>query len=168
MKIYVCSRKEMRSQYYTNKEWYNDENKYFISIAGLADGCAYPCPFLTRDSKRVLHLLFDDVTEFEKDNPSVILFSIEHAKKIVEFVNLIPKDSKISLYINCAAGISRSGAIGSCLNDFFNNGNVEDFEYFKKMNTQIQPNPYVRRLLTEELFGKKDWGKIFENQLNSL
>ena len=58
MKIFVCSKKEMRSQYYTNKNWYNDPNKYFISIAGLADGCEYPCPFLAKDSKRVLHLLF--------------------------------------------------------------------------------------------------------------
>ena len=74
MKIFVCSKKEMRSQYYTNKNWYNDPNKYFISIAGLADGCEYPCPFFAKDSKRGLHLLFDDVTASERDNPAVLLF----------------------------------------------------------------------------------------------
>ena len=163
MKIFVCSRKEMRSQYYTDKEWYNDENKYFISIAGLADGCAYPCPFLTNDSKRVLHLLFDDVGEIEKDNPSLILFSIEHAKKIIEFVKTIPQKESTVLYINCAAGISRSGAVGSCLNEYFNNGNVKDFEHFKIINSQIQPNPYVKRILTKELFGEKDYEEIFKS-----
>lgn len=161
MKIFVCSRKEMRSQYYTDKTWYNDENKYFISIAGIADGCEYPCPFLAKDSKRVLHLLFDDVTEHYADDLSVRLFDIEHAKKIVDFVQRIP--SSAVLYVNCAAGISRSGAVGDCLNNYFNNSNPEDFESFKKVNSQIQPNPYVKRILNQKLFGDTDYSKIFFN-----
>jgi predicted protein tyrosine phosphatase len=149
----------MRSQYYTDKNWYNDPKKYFISIAGIADGCEYPCPFLTKDSKRVLHLLFDDVTESYIDDPSIRIFDNEHAKKIVEFAKRIPTDAV--LYVNCAAGISRSGAVGSCLNDYFNNGNVEDFNNFKEVNPQIQPNPYVKRILNKELYGEIDYFKIF-------
>ena len=159
MKIFVCSRKEMRSQYYTDKEWYSDPNKYFISIAGFADGCEYPCPFLTKDSKRVLHLLFDDVTEDYADTPSVRLFDSDHAKAIVEFAKTIP--SNATLYVNCAAGISRSGAVGDCLNNYFNNEIPKDFEDFKKVNSQIQPNPYVKRLLNKELYGDVDYCKIF-------
>lgn len=150
MKIFVCSRKEMRSQYYTDKNWYNDPNKYFISIAGLADGCEYPCPFLTKDSKRVLHLLFDDVTETEKDNPCIIIFNDDHANKIFEFIKTIPDEDDITIYVNCAAGISRSGAVGYVLNIYFNkfiNENNKDFELFNKVNKHIQPNPFVKRLL---------------------
>lgn len=159
MKIFVCSKKEMRSQWFTDKDWYSDPKKYFISIAGLADGCEYPCPFLTKDSKRVLHLLFDDVTESEKDNPSIILFCQDHAKAIVDFVKRIPKD--VILYVNCAAGISRSGAVGFCINEYVNSNNLEDYETFKQLNFQIQPNPYVKRILNKEMFGEKNYSEIF-------
>ena len=159
MKIFVCSKKEMKSQYYTNKNWYNDPNKYFISIAGLADGCEYPCPFLTKDSKRVLHLLFDDVTESERDNPAIILFDQEHANKILEFIKTIPNTEDITIYVNCAAGISRSGAVGYCLNVYFNMENEKEFLFFMDMNKQIQPNPMVKRILmntlTDDKYGKK-------------
>jgi predicted protein tyrosine phosphatase len=165
MKIFVCSKKEMRSQYYTDKNWYNDPNKYFISIAGLADGCEYPCPFLCKDSKRVLHLLFDDVTERERDNPSLRLFDQDHANKILEFIKTIPNAEDTVIYVNCAAGISRSGAVGYCLNVYFNMENEKEFLFFREMNKQIQPNPMIKRILmntlTDDKYGKKTYAEIF-------
>jgi predicted protein tyrosine phosphatase len=153
MKIYVCSKQEMKEQYKSNKDWYNDETKFFISIAGFADGCEYPCPFLTVDSQHVCHLLFDDVTDYFKDCPNVNLFCEEHADKIFNFVKQIPDNNKNTIYVNCAAGISRSGAVGYVINLYFNkflNDNVEDYKFFEKINTQIQPNPYVKSLLMKK------------------
>ena len=94
MKIYVLSKKELKKIGYIDKTFFTDEKRYFISIAGIADGCEYPHPFLTKDSKRVLHLLFDDVTEKHTEefgyDPSIILFDNEHANKIFEFIKTIP------------------------------------------------------------------------------
>lgn len=163
MKIYVLSRKELKKIGYIDKEFFANKKRYFISIAGIADGCEYPHPFLTKDSKRVLHLLFDDVTEKHTEefgyDPSIILFDNEHANKIFEFIKTIPND--VELYVNCAAGISRSGAVGFVLNEYFNRNNIEDYNAFKKNNFQIQPNPMVKRILTETIFGKVDYSKIF-------
>ena len=79
--------------------------------------------------------------------------------KIFEFIKTIPNDSEI--YINCAAGISRSGAVGFVLNEYFNQDNYEHYERFKKVNMQIQPNPMVKRILHETIFGKIDYSTIF-------
>ena len=137
---------------YRDKTFFSYPKRYFISIAGAADGCEYPHYYLTKDSKRVLHLLFDDVTESEKGNPAVILFDKEHANKIFEFIKTIPND--VEIFINCAAGISRSGAVGTVLNEYFNQNNKEDYQYFYKVNSQIMPNPMVKRILFETIFGK--------------
>lgn len=149
MKIKVLSTQGLKNQYYIDESWFDDEYKYFISIAGMNDGCEYPCPFLTSDSKRVLHLLFDDITAEEKNNQLVILFDNERAKKIIEFAQTIPANATV--YINCNSGISRSGAIGECLNTYFNEHNKEDYEEFLKINSHIQPNEYIKNILTKEL-----------------
>lgn len=151
MKIYVVPKKALRNQYYSNKEWFDDKNNYFISIAGLEDGCEYPNPFLSKDSKRVLHLLFDDVTESEKDNPSCILFNETHADKIFNFVKTIPID--VTLYVNCAAGVSRSGAVGYLINEYINRNNSNDYKDFEINNSHILPNPMIVRILKKKFFG---------------
>ena len=98
MKIYVVSKKYLKQIWFKDKTFFYNEKRYFISIAGAADGCEYPNPFLVKDSKRVLHLLFDDITESEKDNPAVIIFDNEHADKIFQFIKTIPND--VELYVN--------------------------------------------------------------------
>ena len=163
MKIYVVSKKYLKQIWFKDKKFFYNEQRYFISIAGAADGCEYPNPFLVKDSKRVLHLLFDDVTEKHTEefgyDPSVIFFDNEHANKIFEFIKTIPND--VELYVNCAAGISRSGAVGFVLNEYFNKNNIDDYSTFQKINSGIKPNPMVKRILTETIFGKVDYSKIF-------
>ena len=153
MKIIVCSKKDMRTQWYTNKNWFFDVKKYFISICGSEDDFAYPYM-----NSHVLKLRFDDITEKEE---YCILFNKEHASKIHEFIKTIPENSWI--YINCAAGISRSGAVGYCLNDYFNENNKEDYNWFFENNKQIQPNPIVKKILNNELFGEVDYNEIFKD-----
>ena len=162
MKIFVYSKKELKNQYYINKKWFCDPNKYFISISGMMDDCKYPCEFLSHNSKRVLHLLFDDVTEIESDSSNIILFDIEHANKIFDFSKSIPENA--TLYINCSAGISRSGAVGCVLNEYLNSDNKEDYLSFYDINSQIQPNPYVKKILSDVVFGQKNYYEIFKQR----
>ena len=152
MKIYVCSKKDMRAQWAVSPEWFKDPNKFFITIAGMADG-EYAYPFV---GSHVLRLMFDDIT---REEDGLILFNEEMAKKIHVFADTITGNV---LYVNCAAGISRSGAVGYCLNEYFNENNPEDYNAFKKENAQIQPNPTVKRILMDELFGKIDYASIFK------
>lgn len=73
--------------------------------------------------------------------------------KINSFIRIDPAHG---LFINCAAGISRSGAVGEVLNDYFNRyseNNEADREYFRNHNRQICGNPLVRRILRNVLFG---------------
>ena len=170
MKINVVSKKFLKTQWYKDKNWFFDPHKIFITIAGLADGCEYPCPYLAAasDKSKILRLMFDDVTEREADNPALHLFNDTHAKKIKEFIDSFKNSYKWfdgMLYVNCAAGISRSGAVGYCLNEYINHCNENIFYYnlFKEQNSHIQPNPYVKRLLSNELFGNIDYSTIFKN-----
>ena len=169
MLIEVVSKQFLKKQWYSNKNWFFDPQNIFITIAGIADGCEYPCPYLAnRDNPNViLRLMFDDVTEKEKDNPSITLFNENHAKQIHEFIDSFKKNYKWydgKLYINCAAGISRSGAVGYCLNEYVNHCSENIFYYnlFFKENSHIQPNPYVKRILSNELFGQIDYNEIFK------
>ena len=66
-----------------------------------------------------MKLEFDDVSERDVDN-NCIFFDEILAKKIQEFVNDIPINSEKSIYIHCDAGVSRSGAVGYILNEYFN------------------------------------------------
>ena len=111
------------------------------------DQCAVPV-----SGENVLKLCFDDTTVADPDK-SLILFDEDMARRIAAFAKRI--DATRELFINCAAGISRSGAVGEVLNDYFNRyleNNETDNEYFKIHNRQICGNPLVRRVLRNILF----------------
>lgn len=86
----------------------------FISIRHAAE------PDATRaiplDGPNILKLQFDDAVEDPDHN--LMLFDERIAGKIVDFIRSI--DTERLLFVNCGAGISRSGAIGEVLNDYFN------------------------------------------------
>ena len=123
----------------------------FISIRHPAEkdpNCAVPV-----NSDNILKLHFDDAV----DDPghTLVLFDAATAGEIVRFVRRIDTDRL--LFINCGAGVSRSGAVGEVLNEYFNRyleSNAADDEYFRRLNPQILPNPRVRRVLHDALFGK--------------
>ena len=122
----------------------------FISIRHSSEAnqnCAIPV-----NGDNILKLRFDDAVE-DPDH-ALVLFDAAIAEKIVNFIRII--DTSLPLFINCGAGISRSGAIGEVLNDYFNKyieRNDVDAEYFRRMNRQIQGNQLVRRILSNALFG---------------
>ena len=76
------------------------------------------------------------------------------AERIASFVKTF--DSRKLLFVNCSAGVSRSGAVGEVLDEYFNvylEKNPLDHEYFLRLNPQIQGNSLVRRLLRRALIG---------------
>lgn len=128
-------------------------SKNFITIRNSFEpdpDCAVP---LTGEN--ILKLQFDDITDNTPEpDTACIQFNEEIAQQIVHFVNRIDRNRE--LFINCAAGISRSGAVGEVLNDYFNSfleDNEPDRRYFIRSNPQINGNPLVRRLLRQALFG---------------
>jgi predicted protein tyrosine phosphatase len=117
--------------------------------------------FLTENNKNIfremgcknfLSLNFSDITDnqYEKvrvSYPRTILFNQEHAKQIVDFIRDIQGKKEDSVLVaHCQAGISRSGAVGTFVNDYCG----LDYSDFLRENPYIMANPYVLRLLRRE------------------
>lgn len=143
MKIFVVPKKFIIKQ---DDVFFSKNN--IINIRSSFDDYNLPNSF------SLLRLIFDDVTEKEQDE-SYVKFSEKHAQEIFNFITNMDKSKY--LFVNCDAGISRSGAVGFCLNEYFNKyleDNREDYEFFEQENYQISPNPLVKRLLNNKLFGQ--------------
>lgn len=107
------------------------------------------------ESERWMSVFFEDIRPehtlliplLEKQlGRQLIRFGDEQADSIIEFLNNChrrPKEE--TLYVNCVAGISRSGAIVSFACEVFN----LDRDKFKKDNPYILPNNLVLYLLRE-------------------
>ena len=143
MKIFVVPKKFIIKQ---DDVFFSKNN--IINIRSSFDDYNLPNSF------SLLRLIFDDVTEKEQDE-SYVKFSEKHAQEIFNFITNMDKSKY--LFVNCDAGISRSGAVGFCLNEYFNKyleDNKKDYEFFVQENYQISPNPLVKRLLNNKLFGQ--------------
>ena len=93
-------------------------------------------------------LVFDDIIDDEigkrlHDKGDCQLFSKEQAKQLYDFI--FKNRHKSQVLVHCSAGISRSGAVGTFINDFLK----KDYFVFKREHPNILPNPYVLRLLKE-------------------
>lgn len=99
----------------------------------------------------VIDVRFDDITD---TSPAVgqsthsgrkfILFDEVHARNIINFTNAV-KDKFEIVVIHCAAGVSRSGAVGLWMCRYLGM-NESDFHY---TNRGIMPNMYVLNVLNE-------------------
>ena len=123
------------------------KNNNFISI-GEQEGYEG----VSANGPNILKLVFDDASPSEA---GLILFSPEQARSIKKFVDTIDKSK--ALYVNCFAGISRSGAVGTVDNDYgksYQNDckKNEDWDLFFQRNPQILPNAYVMRVMREEFW----------------
>ena len=150
MKILVVPRKFIIQNIEKNPDWIL--GKWIISI--FSSNSYSPIS----DRFNILKLNFDDIAERDLGSTknSEIFFNENHAKKIHEFIKNINIDNVQPIYIHCDAGVSRSGAVGYILNEYFNKflrDNNEDNEFFKRKNSHILPNPLVVRILKKELFG---------------
>ena len=123
------------------------KNNNFISI-GEQEGYEG----VSANGANILKLVFDDASPAET---GCTLFSPEQARSIKKFVDTIDKSK--ALYVNCFAGISRSGAVGTVINDYANCylndcKKNEDWDLFFQRNPQILPNAYVMRVMREEFW----------------
>lgn len=169
MKIFVESRKFIENQMDKNPEWHL--GKWIISIFSSGDASSEndfsPLP----DRFNILKLQFDDVTEKEKGvvSDNFIFFNENHAKQIHDFIKGISPDSKKMFFVHCDAGVSRSGAVGFILNEYFNkfiSDNKIDNESFFMNNDHILPNPLVVRLLKNEIWGPATFAGIEVNDFD--
>jgi len=100
----------------------------------------------------MLSMEFWDITPENYDPvvkrfPKAVLFNEEHAKTIVNFLKGMQADVReFPLIVHCAAGISRSGAVGLFTADLCR----LDMDKFEKQNPHIMPNPHIYRLLRKE------------------
>ena len=157
MKIYVVPRFWIEKQINKNPDWIL--GKWIISI--FSKNSYSP---IDVDRFNILKLEFDDVTEKDQID-DVIHFNKDHAKQIVNFIKPINDDGRRIFYVHCDAGVSRSGAVGYMLNEWFNKY-IElkrvDNESFTMNNNHIMPNPEVVRILKDIMFGS-DYNGIWVN-----
>jgi predicted protein tyrosine phosphatase len=145
MKIFIMSKRQFNEMIFHNHITLdNIENfttSFFISIDGTI-GEKYPACF-NENKENLLCLKFDDVG-FEADIGHGLIakpMSHEQGKQLYDFI-MKHKDRKLC-YVHCGAGISRSGAVGSFVQEISDT----NYEEFKRMNRHIAPNPYVLSIL---------------------
>lgn len=99
------------------------------------------------DTDRVVTLFFDDVrpnSAFLEERGPITMFATEHAEKIIDFLTAFHAlPSEDTLYVNCGAGIARSGAIVTFVRDIYDLDHVQ----FDADNPHIFPNSWVLETL---------------------
>lgn len=149
MKVYVLSKQQfdklMRSKgvHSGNVETYT--KYFFISINDTSGTTEVPY-FENKSNVKILY--FDDV-ETDLNIPILGTSTIETKKAFTEqqatelIQYLDANKDKETCFVHCAAGISRSGAVGEFVNDYFGG----DYFEFKKNNPLTKPNGLVLRIL---------------------
>lgn len=115
-----------------SNNWFGEDQYYMNSI-------------FEKEHNNVLILTFDDVENSINGN---ISFDEKMANKLIEFID---QNKNRDFIIHCAAGISRSGAIGTFIKDYLELNSEE----FKKYNPYVQPNSHVLRVLNKIFWDKK-------------
>jgi hypothetical protein len=160
MEIYVLSRgqfdHEMKRNGINDDTVEGFEDIIFISILSTIDmpHSIHHLPVFKKPHPNTLTEKFDDV--FNIENEAVFLtgdpdkpistgmgirINEEQSDRIASFVHL-NRDKKVAL-IHCAAGISRSGAVGAFINDIMG----QSYLKFKEENMRVQENGEVYRML---------------------
>lgn len=145
MKVFVMSRQAYHG-YILSKGITNDNadelcNNLGIIIISINDTNVQP---YLKNSKYIKVFNFDDMSKEDEQ------FTVRHkamskmqASELIDFITE-HKDAPMCI-VHCAAGISRSGAVGEFINDLYG----DTYEKFKRDNPQIFPNPYIRKLLKD-------------------
>lgn len=142
MKINVFPRSYFAARTGTPEEKELLRTHRIISLNSSSGSTAMP-PFSNLHESNLLYLTVDDIVWTIR---GMVLFNMEHAQKIWNFV----ENNQLPLMIHCNAGISRSGAVGEVLNWYFNSHiqqNPEDFQTFYSVHPQIVPNSHIKTVL---------------------
>jgi len=132
------------------------ENAFVVSIVDPEHE-----PIFEQDTDRIITLRFHDLdpqwpVDPERDQrPSYVFMNEEDAKRIVNHVVKFHEHPEPwELLVNCMAGISRSGAVGT----FVQRVAGIPAEQFLTQNTGLRPNPYVHKLLMRQLTWRRRRG----------
>lgn len=115
----------------------NHKGMFFISI--LDPEVKEP---LRPDSDNYKTFWFWDVEEDSKRLPAI---TQEQVQGLYDFIT--SQKDKDMCFVHCSAGVSRSGAVGTFVNDYFE----QDYKEFRKRHPHIHPNGRVLRLLNRLL-----------------
>ena len=102
-------------------------------------------------SPNLLCLVFDDYCGIPDDPDElakIALFTPEMAEQIFRFVDA----PRHPVLVHCTEGVSRSGAVGMVLNEYFNHQVADrpvDYRRFFVDNPRIMPNPNVLTIMRE-------------------
>ena len=128
----------------------------FISINEQEDNLTPDYhPYFPEDKANVKVMYFSDVerdmevTKLDNSGDKIMVYAMtkEQAADLYHFIKHNIK-GKEAVLIHCTAGVSRSGAIASFIQDFVSGS----WQLFKQDNPQIQPNAHVYRLLHDEWY----------------
>jgi len=121
----------------------------FISILNT-DSVGDNIGHFKHNHKNVLILNFDDV-EFDIIDTDIkaVAFTEEQGHQLMSFID--SNKDKNQCIVHCSAGISRSGAVGAFISDYFN----QSYASFKKINPYTKPNPRVMRIMNRILRQKE-------------
>lgn len=112
-----------------------------------------------REHPNVKIMHFGDFGDEAKNINNEYIFNIGDAKELYKFIQ--ENENKSMAIVHCAAGISRSGAIGTFIFDLYGKRSMT-YEEFRRKNPQISPNQRVLRLLRNE--ADKDKYKKLTNE----
>lgn len=149
--------KFLEDQKVTSDNVAQQDKAFFISILNPDDDTP---SYFSGETDNVKIMTFPDVDrEMDvpvfKSNPApddkvemmhLVPFTKDQARELYQFIKK-HKDRDVCI-IHCTAGVSRSGAVASFLLDY-TGGN---YEQFKRMNPQIQPNAHVYKMLHDEWY----------------
>ncbi len=146
MEIIVLSRVKFANLFKASRKKKVDLGAFrYISINSL--DLKTPVPESFRAESLVLY--FEDCKVGEK----VGAFTKNHAERIKDFADEAIKAGK-GIIVHCTHGVSRSGAVGTALNEYVNihcQPNKEDFDAFNKTAYKRSPHPQILEKLKEEL-----------------
>lgn len=150
MKVYILSKHQFDTLMFQKGIFDNTVDgfakTFFISIND-ANGTT-ETPHFSEDHPNVLRQFFDDVdealevpilgtTEVKRCTP----MSENQARELFAFIQ--QNADRETCIVHCGAGVSRSGGVGSFVNEYFKG----DYFQFKRDNPNIQPNIRILCLL---------------------
>ncbi len=158
MKVFVISKTEfdemMKRKGITNDNVESYKKTFFISINDTRGTNETP---YFQNKSNVKIMFFDDV---EEDLVKTIVgtgevvtikaFTSAQAKDLLTFID--SNKDKETCIVHCSAGISRSGAVGTFVSDYFG----ANWHEFKKQNPYIHPNGVVLRSLKAAAHGVEE------------
>lgn len=144
----------MTSENITDKNVHELKDTFLISITDTDKFSKSRLPHFNQNHANVLNLSFDDCSIDGEASPTQPegTKAMDQSQAFMLY-NFIKRNlDKEQCIVHCMAGISRSGAVGTFVNDMVKG----DFVKFSMNNPQIHPNAHVTRLLKREMYNDLD------------